>query len=219
MTTALTTYAKDLSMRFHGYVYLVLACSVFSCRSTHSSSSTPQSSPETAEAVVYTMDKGEKTFQSALPVRATDKRVEDMLAACAFSNTDIPSEAGFRASEMEFSVVYDRAQAEQGTLVATDLDIRLRPTTDASFSVTNDASDLTAKFNPAPTTQETPAAANPKAPKIDWNTVTVRALAPEGLAIKLTGTYNHKEFTAYCSGSDSPVVAEEETKTATTSTP
>lgn len=216
MTTALTPNSEDLSMRFPSSVALVFACSLVSCRSTHSTSSAPQSSPEAAAAVVYTMDKGEKTFQTATAVHPSDKRVEDTLASCAFSNTDIPSEVGFHANEMEFSVVYDRAQAEQGVLLATDLDIRLRPTTDASFHVTNDSSDLTAKFTPTPP-EETPTANTPKISKIDWSTLTVRALAPEGIAIKLTGSYNRKEFTAYCSGSGAPF--EEEIKAATLSAP
>lgn len=216
MRMAITTYSEEPSMRFP--VYLALACLFASCRSTQSHSSTSEASPVTADAVVYTIDKGEKAFSTATPVHATDKRVEDTLTGCAFSNTAIPAEVGFRANEMEFAVVYDRAQAEQGLLVANTLDIRLRPATGASFTVNDDASDLVATFKPEPADEETTAIAATKAPAIAWNTVTVRALAPEGLAIKLTGTYQNKAFTAYCSGNDGPMAEEQALTTAAAST-
>lgn len=201
-------------MRF--LVCLALAYIVASCRSVQSTPSASQTSPVAAEAVVYTMDNGEKTFHTATPVHADDKRVEAALAGCAFSNTDIPSKVGFRASEMEFAVVYDRAQAEQGELVANAFNIRLRPATDASFAVTSDASDLTATFKPETAAEDTNTAANTKDTALVWNNVTVRALTPEGLAIKLTGTYQRKDFTAYCSGIDTPLVEAETTAASTT---
>lgn len=178
------------------------------CKSTnsHSPSSSDTNSNATALAPTSeprTMDKEEQIFSQSTHLTAKDKRIENMIAQCAFSDSDIPKKLGFDANDVALSVAYDRASAEQGILLVTSMNLRLRPSIEATFSFADEGSDLTGKFagNDAGTENPSPAA---KKSNLIWDSVVVRGVNPEGLSLKFAGKFDDDSFTAYCSGNGEP---------------